>query len=70
MGKAAGVCYMDRHREIAEDEMEEPPAEFSAVLRESKEAHEQKYDQAYITDLEGKLDSLLEAALKIMGEQF
>jgi hypothetical protein len=46
---------IDRHREIAEDDIEELHADFFAVLRESKEPHERKYDQAYIADLEGKL---------------
>ncbi len=46
---------IDRHREIADDDIVELNSNFSAVLRESKESHERKYDQAYIADLEGKL---------------
>jgi hypothetical protein len=55
---------IDRYREIAEDDIEELHADFSAVLRESKEAYERNYDQAYIADLKGKLA----AAFKNMRE--
>ncbi len=71
MGHAAGVGYrlspkhrrrwlewaIDCHRNIAEDGLEELHADHCAVIRQSKEAHERKYDRHYIADLVKRLEA-------------
>lgn len=48
---------IDCHRNIAEDDLEELHADHCAVIRQSKEAHERKYDRHYIADLVKRLEA-------------
>ncbi len=41
----------------AEDDLDKLQADYEAVLRQSREAHERKYDQSYISDLTKRLDA-------------
>ena len=53
---------IDRHRDIAEDDLEELHANHFVVLCESREVHERRYDQEHIT----KLNKSLEATNKAL----
>jgi hypothetical protein len=45
------------HLDRAEDDLEELHADYLAVLRESREAHERKYDQEHIAELNKRLEA-------------
>ena len=45
------------HLDRAEDDLDKLQADYEAVLRRSQEAHERRYDQAYISDLTKRLDA-------------
>jgi ElaB/YqjD/DUF883 family membrane-anchored ribosome-binding protein len=47
---------VDKHRDGAEDDLEELHADFNDVLRQSKEAHKRKYDQQHIDELNKRLE--------------
>ena len=51
---------VDQHLDRAEDEQNQPQRDFEAVLRQSKEARERKYDQATISYLRRQLDTARE----------
>ena len=48
---------VERHLDRAEDELEELHADYIDVMRQSKEAHERKYDQRHIADLYKQLET-------------
>lgn len=48
---------VDQHLDRAEDELNQLQADFEAVLRQSKEARERKFDQAHIADLYRQLET-------------
>jgi hypothetical protein len=48
---------INRHRDIAEDDLEELHADHLAVLRESREAHERRHDQEHIAELNKRLEA-------------
>jgi hypothetical protein len=41
----------------AEDDLDQLQSDHESVPRQSRKAHEQKYDQAYISDLNKRLDA-------------
>ena len=45
------------HLDWVEDDLDKLQSDYEAVLRQSREAHERKYDQAYISDLTKRLDA-------------
>ncbi len=45
------------HLDRAEDDLDQLQSDHESVLRQSREAHERKYDQAYISDLTKRLDA-------------
>ena len=51
---------VDQHLDRAEDEQKQLQRDFEAVLRQSKEARERKYDQATISYLSKQLDTARE----------
>ena len=51
---------VDQHLDRAEDEQNQLQRDFEAVLRQSKEARERKYDQATISYLSKQLDTARE----------
>jgi hypothetical protein len=48
---------VDQHLDRAEDEQNQPQRDFEAVLRQSKQARERKYDQKHISYLNKQLDT-------------
>ena len=46
-----------QHLDRAEDDLDELHADYIDVMRQSKEAHERKYDQRHIVDLYKQLDT-------------
>ena len=46
-----------QHLDRAEDDLDELHADYIDVMRQSKEAHERKYDQRHIADLYKQLDT-------------
>ena len=48
---------VDQHLDRAEDELNQLQADFEAVLRQSKEARERKFDQVHIADLYRQLET-------------
>ena len=46
---------IDRHRDIAEDDLEELHQDNLAVHRESREVHQRKYDREHIAELNKRL---------------
>ena len=48
---------IEEHLDRAEDDLDTLQADYEAVLRLSREAHERMYDQAYISDLTKRLDA-------------
>ncbi len=55
MGTAEWVVW--KQRDLAEDDQEELHAEYLAMRRESREAHERRYYQQHIDDLSMRLES-------------
>lgn len=47
---------IDKHRDIAEDDLDELQRDYEKVLRRSKEAHERRYDQWHIAELYQRLE--------------
>jgi hypothetical protein len=45
------------HLDRAEDDQDKLQSDYESVPRQSWEAHERKYDQAYISDLTKRLDA-------------
>ncbi len=45
------------HLDHAEDDLDKLQADYEAVLRRYQEAHERRYDQAYISNLTKQLDA-------------
>jgi hypothetical protein len=56
---------VDQHLDRAEDEQKQLQRDFEAVLRQSKEARERKYDQKTISYLSGQLDTARETILAL-----
>ena len=48
---------IEEHLDRAEDDLDKLQADYEAVLRRSQEAHERRYDRAYISDLTKRLDA-------------
>jgi hypothetical protein len=46
-----------KHLGPAEDDLNKLQSDNESVLRQSREAHKRKYDQAYISDLTKRLDA-------------
>ncbi len=59
MGTAAEVGHLSsrRHQDIAKGDLDELHADHLAALRDSREVHERRYDQEYITDLLKRLET-------------
>jgi hypothetical protein len=50
-----------QHRDLAEDDLDELQAEYEDVIRQSKEAHERKYDKKEIAVLNKRLEQANQA---------
>jgi hypothetical protein len=48
-----------QHLDRAKDDLDELQADYEPVLRQSREAHERKYDQAHTSYLTERLDKSL-----------
>ena len=47
---------IEKHRDIAEDDLDRLQTDYEKVLRRSKKAHKRKYDQRHIAELYARLE--------------